>query len=328
MLQYILRRILYMVPTLIAVSIISFTVIELPPGDFLTSMVTRMQMQGEFLDETELANLKRRYGLGEPMHVRYGKWIWGVLQGDYGMSFEYDLPVSQLIGERLLLTVVISLTTMLFIWAVALPIGIYSATRQYSLGDYLFTLIGFIGVGVPDFMIALILLWIGFSRFGVNLSGLFSEQYIEQGWSFGKVLDMFKHMWVPLIVLGMGGTAGMIRTTRANLLDELRKPYVTTARSKGLKETKVILKYPVRLALNPFVSGLAYLLPGLVGGATIISVVLSLPTSGPLFLKALMSQDMYLAGTFVLMFSVLTVIGTLLSDILLAVLDPRIRYES
>ncbi len=327
MFQYIVRRILYMIPTLIAVTIISFVVIELPPGDYLTNYVNRLMLQGEFLDEAQLESLKVQYGLGQPIYVRYFKWMSGVVRGDFGVSMEWGKPVGELIGQRLLLTVIISLMTTLFIWAVAMPIGIYSATHQYSIGDYIFSFFGFIGVGVPEFMIALILLWVGFSTFGVNLSGLFSEEYIEQGWSFGKVVDMLKHMWVPLIVLGLGGTAGMIRTTRANLLDELRKPYVTTARSKGLKERTVIWKYPVRLALNPFVSGLAYLLPGLVGGSTIISVVLSLPTSGPLYLKSLQTQDMYLAGTFVLMFSVLTVIGTLISDILLGVLDPRIRYE-
>ncbi|NLS76719.1 MAG: ABC transporter permease [Chloroflexi bacterium] len=327
MFQYVVRRILYMVPTLIAVTIISFVVIELPPGDYLTNYVNRLMLQGEFLDEAQLEALKVQYGLGQPIYIRYLKWMSGVVRGNFGVSMEWGKPVGELIGQRLLLTVVISLATTLFIWAVAMPIGIYSATHQYSIGDYIFSFIGFVGVGVPEFMIALIFLWVGFSRFGVNLSGLFSEQYVEQGWSFGKVVDMLKHMWVPLIVLGLGGTAGMIRTTRANLLDELRKPYVTTARSKGLTERKVIWKYPVRLALNPFVSGLAYLLPGLVGGSTIISVVLSLPTSGPLYLKSLQTQDMYLAGTFVLMFSVLTVIGTLISDILLGVLDPRIRYE-
>ena len=327
MLSYIIKRVIYIIPTLVAVSIISFVVIELPPGDFLTSMVTRMQLAGDYIDQSEVDAMIRQYGLDQPVYVRYFRWMRGVLRGDFGISFEWNRPVRELIGDRLLLTIVISLSTVLFIWAIALPIGIYSATHQYSLGDYAFTFVGFVGLGVPDFMIALILLWFAFSRFGVNLGGLFSEQYIEQPWSMGKVFDMLKRLWVPLVVLGTGGTAGLIRTTRAQLLDELRRPYVTTARSKGLKESKLLLKYPVRLALNPFVSSLAYLLPGLVSGSIIISVVLSLPTSGPLFLKALMSQDMYLAGTFVLMLSTLTVIGTLISDILLALLDPRIRYE-
>ena len=328
MLQYIIRRILYMIPTLIAVSFISFTVMELPPGDFLTSRITQMQMMGEFMRQDEIDALKRQYDLDRPFYIRYVKWAWRALRGDFGVSLEWNKPVSQLIGMRLTLTVVISFVTILFIWAVAFPIGIYSATHQYSPGDYLATFVGFVGLGVPDFMIALILLWFAFSRFGVNLGGLFSERFEEAPWSFAKFVDLVKHLWVPTIVLGMGGTAGLIRTMRANLLDELRKPYVTTARAKGLEETKAVLKYPVRVALNPFVSGLAYFLPGLISGAMIISVVLSLPTVGPMYLKALMSQDMYLAGAFVLMLSVLTVIGTLISDILLAMLDPRIVYES
>lgn len=328
MLQYIVRRILYIVPTLIAISIISFVVIELPPGDFLTSYISRLEMEGESIDQSEVEALKQFYGLDQPLYVRYFKWVWQAIQGNFGISFEWNLPVSELIWERLALTVVISFATLIFTWILALPIGIYSATHQYSLPDYIFTFFGFIGLAVPNFMIALVLLWVAFSSFGVSLSGLFSEEFIEQGWSWAKVWDMMKHLWVPLVVLGTSGTAGLIRTMRANLLDELRKPYVTTARAKGLKERKVILKYPVRVALNPFVSTIGYILPRLVSGSTIISIVLSLPTTGPLFFKALMSQDMYLAGTFVFMLSVLTVIGTLISDILLGWLDPRIRLTS
>lgn len=327
MLQYILRRVIYIIPTLIAVSIISFIIIELPPGDFLTSYITSLEMQGETIDQSEVDALKQFYGLDQPVYVRYIKWVWQALQGNFGISFEWNLPVSELIWERLALTVLISFTTLMFTWIVALPIGILSAVRQYSLLDYVATFLGFIGLAVPNFMIALILMWIAFSRFGVNLGGLFSEEFIEQGWSWAKFVDMLTHLWVPLLVLGTSGTAGLIRTMRANLLDELRKPYVTTARAKGLKERRVIWKYPVRVALNPFVSTLGWALPALVSGSTIISIVLSLPTTGPLFFKALMSQDMYLAGTFVMMLSILTVIGTLISDIMLAWLDPRIRYE-
>jgi peptide/nickel transport system permease protein len=243
------------------------------------------------------------------------------------MSFEWNKPVNELIWERLALTVVISFSTLMFTWIVAFPIAIYSATHQYSAGDHLFSFMGFIGLGVPSFMIALILLWLGFRYFRTDLSGLFSEEYAEASWSFGKVVDLLKHLWLPLFVLGLGGTAGLIRTTRANLLDELRKPYVTTARAKGLAERKLLFKYPVRVALRPFVSTVGWALPGLVSGGTIVSVVLSLPTAGRFYLRSLMTQDMYLAGTFVMMFCILTVIGTLLSDILLAFVDPRIRYE-
>ncbi|MCD6290732.1 MAG: ABC transporter permease [Anaerolineae bacterium] len=327
MLQYIIRRIFYIIPTLIVVSVVSFTIIELPPGDFLTSYITQLELSGESVDQSLVDALKKRYGLDQPLYMRYIKWVWEAMHGNFGVSFEWDRPVSELIWDRLLLTVVISLSTLMFTWIVALPIGIYSATHQYSMTDYVATFLGFIGLATPNFMIALVLMWFAFSHFGVNLSGLFSEKYIEQPWSYGKFVDMLKHLWVPMIVLGTSGTAGLIRTMRANLLDELYKPYVETARAKGLGETKLILKYPVRVALNPFVSTIGWTLPQLVSGSTIISIVLSLPTTGPLFFKALLSQDMYLAGTFVMMLSFLTVLGTLISDILLAWLDPRIRYE-
>jgi peptide/nickel transport system permease protein len=327
MLQYIFRRILYIIPTLIVVSIISFVVIELPPGDFLTSIITQMELQGEYLDPHEVEALKIRYGFDLPIYARYWKWITGVVQGDFGYSFEWQRPVSVLIWDRLALTFIISFSTMLFSWAISFPIGIYSATHQYSIGDYVATLFGFIGLGFPNFLVALVFLWIAFSLWGVNLGGLFSIEYVDAPWSFAKVVDMLKRIWLPLIILGLSSTAGGIRTMRANLLDELRKPYVTTARAKGLDERRAIFKYPVRVALLPFVSTVGWALPGLISGSTIISLVLSLPTTGPLLLKALMSQDMYLAGSFVFILSVLTVIGTLISDILLGLLDPRIRYE-
>jgi peptide/nickel transport system permease protein len=327
MLRYILRRILYIIPTLIVVSIISFVVIELPPGDFLTSIITQMELQGEYLDPGEVEALKIRYGFDAPIYTRYWKWITGVVQGDFGYSFEWQQPVSVLIWDRLALTFIISLTALLVSWAISFPIGIYSATHQYSTGDYIATFFGFVGLGFPSFLVALVCLWIAFSVWGVNLGGLFSDAYVDAPWSFAKVVDMLKHMWLPLFVLGLGSTAGGIRTMRANLLDELRKPYVTTARAKGLAERKLIAKYPVRVALLPFVSTVGWALPGLISGSQIISLVLSLPTTGPLLLKALMSQDMYLAGSFVFILSVLTVIGTLISDILLGLLDPRIRYE-
>ena len=325
--RYVAGRVLYFVPTLLVVSLVSFVVIELPPGDYLTSYLAALEAQGEIVDQSVIDSLKRRYGLDQPLYLRYLKWMWNLFQGDMGQSFEWNQPVSKLIWDRLMLTSVMSFSTMLLIWIIAFPIAIYSATHQYSIGDYFFSFVGFVGLGVPNFMIALILLWLAFSRLGADLSGLFSDEFVEAPWSLARVLDLLRHIWVPLVVLGTGGTAGLIRTTRANILDELKKPYVITARAKGLKESKLLLKYPLRVALNPFISSIGYVLPGLISGSTIISVVLNLPTTGPLLLRALTSQDMYLAGSFLMMLSVLTVIGTLISDILLGWADPRIRYE-
>lgn len=328
MLQYIAQRILYIIPTLILISIVSFAIIELPPGDYLTSYVAQLEQRGDQVPEDVIIALRQRYGLGQPIYVRYIKWITGVMRGDFGVSFEWNRPVGELIFERFWLTAIIALLSTLFIWAVALPIGIYSATHQYSLGDYSATLVGFLGVGVPDFLLALVILWWAWSTFGVNVGGLYPTSMEGQPWTWAKVLEVLKRIWVPMVIIGTGGTAGMIRTMRANLLDELRQPYVITARAKGLNERSLTLKYPVRLALNPFISTVGWMLPGLLSGATIVSIVLSLPTNGPLMLKALLSQDMYLAGSFVLLLSVLTVIGTLISDILLVIVDPRIRYSS
>jgi peptide/nickel transport system permease protein len=249
------------------------------------------------------------------------------LRGDFGYSFEWRRPVAQLLWDRLGFTFIISLATLLLTWIIAFPIGIYSAVRQYSIGDYLFTFLGFLGLAIPDFLAALVLMWIAFAVFGQSVGGLFSPDYVDAPWSVAKVLDMLSHLWIPALILGIGGTAGLIRIMRANLLDELHKPYVTTARAKGLPELKLILKYPVRVALNPFVSTVGWSLPHLISGTVIVGVVLNLPTNGPLLLRALLSQDMYLAGSFILMLSVLTVIGTLVSDILLAWLDPRIRLQ-
>jgi peptide/nickel transport system permease protein len=327
MLKYVSRRVLLMIPTLIAISVISFTIIQLPPGDFLTNYIQQLQQSGESVDRAVIEGLKKRYGLDQPVYVQYGKWVWGMLHGDFGQSFGEKRPVGELIWERLALTVAVSFAAMLFQWVVALPIGILSAVRQYSFADYLFTFFGFLGLAIPDFMLALVLLWLAFSALGVNLGGLFSPQYLIAPWSWGKVLDMLKHLWLPMVILGVGGTAGLIRIMRANLLDELRRPYVVTGRAKGLPEGRLIRKYPVRVAMNPFVSTIGWSLAALVSGETIIAIVLNLPTTGPLLYRALMSQDMYLAGTFIMLVSMLTVIGTLLSDILLAWLDPRIRYE-
>lgn len=328
MLQFILRRVFYLIPTLIAISVVMFIIIQLPPGDYLTTLTAAMASQGESVDQAALVALKERYGLGQPIYVQYWKWISNiVLQGDFGRSFAYNLPVASLLWERLGLTLVLSVCSLFFVWIIAFPVGVYSAVKQYSPGDYIATFLGFIGVAVPNFLLALVLMYIAFKYFNQSVGGLFSPEYQEAPWNWDKVLDLLSHLWIPIIIVGTEGTAGLIRIMRANLLDELRKPYVVTARAKGLPEWKLLLKYPVRVALNPFISTVGWVLPGLVSGSAIVSIVLSLPTTGPILLRALLSQDMYLAGSFLLMLSVLTVIGTLLSDLLLAWLDPRIRYE-
>jgi peptide/nickel transport system permease protein len=328
MLTYILRRIVLLIPTILVISVISFLIIQLPPGDFLTAQIAVLQNQGQLVDESVIQAMQQQYGLDQPMYVQYWKWISGiVLRGDFGQSLQWRQPVADLIWERLLLTVLLSLASLLFIWAVAFPVGIYSAIKQYSPGDYFFTFLSFVGLGVPNFLIALVIMWFAFTKLGLSVAGLFSPDYQNAPWSWARFGDLLAHIWVPMVVLGMGGTAGLIRIMRANLLDELNRPYVETARAKGVEERKLIMKYPVRLALNPFVSTVGWTLPGLVSGSVIVSVVLNLPTTGPLLLTALQAQDMYLAGSFLLMLSVLTVIGTLISDILLAWLDPRIRLQ-
>jgi peptide/nickel transport system permease protein len=326
MLRFIVRRILYMILTLVVVSVLSFTIIQLPPGDYLTTVVTNMRASGEVVDEAILAAMEQRYGLNQPIHVQYWKWISGILlRGDFGQSFEWNQPVSVLIWGRLALTFTMSLATLLFTWLVAFPVGIFSAVRQYSIGDYVATIIGYAGLAIPDFLLALVLMYVAFKVFNQSVGGLFSPAYTDAPWSWGKVWDLLKHLWIPVLIIGTAGTAGLIRIMRANLLDELHKPYVTTARAKGMPEFRLILKYPVRIALNPFVSTVGWTLPILVSGSAIVSIVLALPTTGPLLLRALMSQDMYLAGSFIMLLSTLTVIGTFVSDVLLAWLDPRIR---
>ncbi|NLD44570.1 MAG: ABC transporter permease [Chloroflexi bacterium] len=325
MLQFLIKRLGFIAMNLIVVSLVAFIIIELPPGDYLTAYAATLAASGDSVDEAQLDALKVRYGLNLPIHQRYLKWVTGILRGDFGYSFGWNKPVSELLWERLGLTVAVTFSSLMVTWIIGFIVGVYSATHQYSIGDYVFTGISFIGLGVPDFLIAMVLLWVGFKYFGANVGGLFSQQYQVAPWSWGKFVDMLKHLWVALIVLGVGGSASMIRIMRANLLDELSKPYVETARAKGVAESKMLMRYPVRLALNPFISTAGWALPGLINGATIISVVLSLPTTGPLLLNALMVQDMYLAASFVLVLSVLTIIGTLLSDIVLAWLDPRIR---
>jgi len=327
MLGYIFRRILYMIPTLFGISLIAFLIIQLPPGDYLTSMIANMESSGQTIDPSQIAQLREQYGFDQPIYVQYGKWIYGIVaHGDFGQSFQWRQPVSALIWDRIGTTLMISVAALLFVWAVALPIGIYSAVRRYSVGDHVFTFLGFIGLAVPNFILALVLMYASYRLFGQSVGGLFSPQYQEAAWSGAKLVDLLSHLWIPIIVIGLSGTAALIRILRANLTDELHKPYVLTARAKGLPEYKVVLKYPVRIALNPFVSALGWVLPHLVSGATIISIVLNLPTAGPLLLSSLVSQDMYLAGTFILLLSVLTLVGMLISDLLLAMLDPRIRF--
>lgn len=315
-----------MIPTLIAISIISFTIIQLPPGDFLTTYVAQLSVSGEGIDQAELQSLRHRFGLDQPIYMQYLHWAWNFVRGDFGHSFEWNKPVRSLIGERISLTILISTCTLLFTWIVSVPIGIYSAVKQYSWMDYILTFFGFIGLATPNFLFALILLWFSYAYLGMSIGGLFSPQFIEAPWSFAKFLDLLKHLWIPVLIVGTGHTAKFIRIIRGNLLDELKKPYVTTARAKGLSEARLILKYPVRVAINPLVSTIGWTLPELVSGIAITAVVLNLPTSGPLLLSALMSQDMHLAGSFIMLLSVLTVVGTLISDILLAWVDPRIRF--
>ncbi|WGF87182.1 ABC transporter permease [Marinivivus vitaminiproducens] len=326
MIAFIARRIGYMIVTLVAISIMSFFIIQLPPGDFVTAMVSELNLQGTTIDPAAMEAMRARYGLDDPLYVQYLKWISNiVLYGDFGYSLEWRRPVADLLWNRLGLTFLLAFATLLFIWAVSLPIGVYTAVRRRTFGDYLATFVGVLGLAIPNFLFALVLMYVAFRYFGQNIGGLYSPEYADAPWSVGKALDLFGHLIIPTIVLGTSGTAALIRILRANLLDELDKPYVVTARAYGLSERRLLFKYPVRVALNPFVSTVGWVLPHLVSGATITAVVLNLPMTGPLLLRALVAQDMYLAGSFILMLSALTVIGTLLSDLLLAWLDPRVR---
>ncbi len=328
MLNLIAKRLLILIPLLIVISIVSFIIIQLPPGSFLDMYVQQLTMQGTNVSQDQVQALIRQYDLDRPIYVQYWTWIKNiVLHGNLGMSFQWNKPVSSLIGERIALTMVISLLSTLFIWVVSVPIGIYSATHQYTVGDYAATVLGFIGIATPGFVLALLFLWIAFKGFGVAVTGLFSAAYADAPWSLGKILDMLKRIWVPVILTGLSGTAYLIRVLRGTLLDELKKQYVITARAKGLAETTLLFEYPVRVAVNPLVSTIGWLLPSIISGELLVSIVLNLPTSGPLLWGALLSQDMYLAGSFLMILSVLTVVGTLISDILLAFLDPRIRYK-
>jgi peptide/nickel transport system permease protein len=324
-LAYIARRLLLALLTIWAITVLSFAIIQLPPGDYVTSYIASMSSSGSAVSEAEADALREQLGLNQPVYIQYVKWMGLILQGNFGMAMEWARPVRDVIGDRLTLTIVVSLAAVIFTWALALPIGIYSAVKRYSIGDYVATFIGFIGLAIPGFMLALIVMYVGFKYFNANIGGLFSAEFADAPWNWAKFVDLLKHLPIVAIVLGIGGTAQMIRIMRSNLLDELRKPYVMTARARGLSEMRVILKYPVRVALNPFVSTIGYLFPYIVSGSIIVSMVLSLPTVGPLLLKALIAQDMFLAGTIILMLGVMTVIGTFISDLLLMWVDPRIR---
>jgi peptide/nickel transport system permease protein len=328
MLAYLARRLILAILTVWAVSVLSFAIIQLPPGDYITAYIAQMSAAGGFISQEEADALRQEYGLDRPLWVQYLRWMRLVLQGNFGVSLEWQRPVGEVIGDRLWLTMVVSVAAVLLTWGLALPIGIYSAVRQYSIGDYVATFIGFVGLALPSFMLALVVMYVGFKLFDANIGGLFSDEYAQAAWSWAKAWDLMKHLPVPAIILGLAGTAQLIRIMRANLLDELRRPYVVTARARGIPESRVILKYPVRVALNPFASTVGYLLPYVVSGSIIVSLVLSLPTVGPLLLRALVAQDMFLAGTIVLLLGVMTVVGTFLSDLLLMWIDPRIRFES
>jgi peptide/nickel transport system permease protein len=324
---YIIRRLLMLIPILVLMSMVAFFLIELPPGDWVTTRITQLEMSGVQVSEDEAARLIAQYGLDKPMPVRYWRWVEGiVMRGNWGYSMQWNKPVNEILAERVPMTVAISLSALLLSWAIAIPIGIYSATHQYSFLDYVFTILGFIGAATPGFLLALILAWVLFAEFGFSILGLYSREYLEAPWSFAKFIDLLKHIWLPLILVGLGSTASTIRVVRNNLLDELNKQYVIAARSKGLSEWKLLMKYPVRLAINPLLSTVSFILPGLVSGSVLIDIVLSLQTTGPVLLRATLAQDMYLAGSIVLILSALTVIGALVGDLLLVVVDPRIRF--
>jgi peptide/nickel transport system permease protein len=328
MTRYVLQRLVLLPVLLFLFSVTVFAIVQAPPGDFLTAYTATLASSGTSISAEHLAALRQEYGLDQPLYVQYGKWVANLARGNLGLSLEYQRPNAELIGERLVLTVALAVLSFLFTWAVAIPAGIYSATHPRSAVDYALTVLNYVGVATPNFMLALILMWMAFAAFGIGITGLFSPEYVEAPWSWGRVGDLLAHIWLPAVVLGVAGTARLTRVMRANLLDELHKPYVMTARAKGLSEWRLVLRYPVRLALNPLVSTIGWYLPALFSGSLIVATVMNLPNIGPLLLRALVNQDMYLAGSILLIYCFLTTVGTLLSDILLAWLDPRIRMES
>lgn len=327
MIGYIIRRVVYSIILLFLVSIVGFTVIQLPPGDFLTIRIQELRNRGDLSAEIYAEQLRMRYGLDKPFWMQYIIWITHFVRGDFGWSFYYEKPVSELVGERLALTLVLSIVTLIFTWALAIPIGVYSATHQYSWGDNIFTFLGFIGLSIPGFLLGLLLMFISVFYFNQSVGGLFSPQYVNAPWTLAKVIDLFRHLWIPVIIIGLSGTAGLIRIMRGNLLDILGQQYVLTARAKGLKESIVIWKHAVRVAINPLISSLGMSLPGIISGESLVSIVLNLPTTGPLFLEALMRQDMFLGGSFLMFLTMALVVGNFLADLGLAWADPRIRYE-
>ena len=324
MAQFLLRRLVIYVLMLFVMSIVAYGIIEAPPGDYVDDYVAFLRSQGEY-DEHESLRIRERYGLDEPIYVRYFKWAKGLLRWDLGISLEFQQPVTELVNQRLVMTIILGLFTVLFTWTLAIPIGILSAVKQYSVLDYVFTFVSYLGIGTPNFLFALVLMWTAFAAFDMSVTGLFSRDQVDAPWGFGRIVDLLKHIWVPMIIIGTDGTARLVRILRANLLDELGKPYVETARARGLPERTVILRYPVRIALNPFVSTAGWTLPTLFSGSLIVAQVMSLPTIGPLLLRSLLSQDMYMAGSIVLILTALTLVGTLISDIVLGLMDPRIR---
>jgi peptide/nickel transport system permease protein len=326
MAKYLIKRFLTMLVLLVVLSLVVFIIIQLPPGDYMTSYIRNLENNGYMVDNNMVEGIRQQFGLDKPPAVQYFYWAVNMLHGDMGRSFIYDQPVSELIWGRLALTMAVSFITLIVTWVIAFPIGLYSALRQYSPGDYIFTFLSFFGLAIPNFLLAIVLMYVGFTVFGWNTVGLFSAEFESAPWSVAKLLDFFKHIWIPVTVLGAGGTASYVRILRANMLDEMKKQYVITARAKGLSPAALIIQYPLRIAINPFISTVGWILPQLVSGATITAVVLNLPMTGPLLLQALTAQDMYLAGSFLMMLSVLTLIGTFISDVLLAFIDPRIRF--
>jgi peptide/nickel transport system permease protein len=327
MLSYIVRRLFLMVITIFLISVLTFIIIQLPPGDILTSKMQQLQAEGQEVSLEVMETYRVRYGLDKPMYVQYFMWIGKFMRGNLGWSFAQNKPVNEIIWDRVGYTVLISFLAMIFTWAVAVPIGIYSAVKRYTIWDYILTFLGFIGIATPGFLLALVVMYWAFEQFGISVSGLFSPEFASADWSWARFVDLLKHAWIPIVIIGLGGTAASIRVLRANLIDELEKPYVRTARAKGVGPVKLLIKYPVRIAISPFISTVGWTLPYLFSGAAIISIVLSLPMIGPVLLKSLIDQDMFVAASILFITSSLTVIGTLISDILLAISDPRIRYE-
>lgn len=327
MLSFIGRRLLLGLFTMWAVSVLSFTIIQLPPGDIVTAHLAQISDSSSGASAANEAQLLRaQYGLDQPAYVQYVRWVGQLLRGNLGMSLDYNRPVADVLGDSMLMSIIVAVASILFTWVLALPIGVYSAVRKYSIGDHALTFLGFIGLAIPNFLLALILMYLGFTLFGADVGGLYSPQFETAPWSLAKVWDLLGHLIIPAIVLGLAGTAQLVRVMRANLLDELQKPYVITARAKGLPERRLIVKYPVRVAMNPFASSIGFVFPQVVSGTVVVSIALSLPTVGPLLVHSLQAQDMYLAGAIVLLLGVLTVVGTLISDLILMWLDPRIRH--